>query len=114
MIQGSLDFQHAVTLLQMTIRPGVDHPQAVIEFVNHDAGIAGFRYAFDNRQYDAALAGYPQVRNPVIRRVLGETRSGKQHNRLFCTGRESRSEEHTSELQSPCNLVCRLLLEKKK
>src|SRR5256885_11513414 len=40
----------------------------------------------------------------------------------FCTARSqepgarqvSRSEEHTSELQSPCNLVCRLLLEKKK
>src|SRR5256885_5228148 len=30
------------------------------------------------------------------------------------TVRASRSEEHTSELQSPCNLVCRLLLEKKK
>src|SRR2546426_3599319 len=29
-------------------------------------------------------------------------------------GLELRSEEHTSELQSPCNLVCRLLLEKKK
>src|SRR5256885_12773498 len=29
-------------------------------------------------------------------------------------GRPGRSEEHTSELQSPCNLVCRLLLEKKK
>src|SRR5256885_2217303 len=28
--------------------------------------------------------------------------------------RATRSEEHTSELQSPCNLVCRLLLEKKK
>src|SRR3989454_163059 len=28
--------------------------------------------------------------------------------------RPDRSEEHTSELQSPCNLVCRLLLEKKK
>src|SRR5256885_5747221 len=28
--------------------------------------------------------------------------------------RSVRSEEHTSELQSPCNLVCRLLLEKKK
>src|SRR5256885_5039026 len=28
--------------------------------------------------------------------------------------RSRRSEEHTSELQSPCNLVCRLLLEKKK
>src|SRR3989454_6009040 len=38
----------------------------------------------------------------------------------FVTGRrllpilKKRSEEHTSELQSPCNLVCRLLLEKKK
>src|SRR5256885_11488209 len=31
--------------------------------------------------------------------------------RVGCSGR---SEEHTSELQSPCNLVCRLLLEKKK
>src|SRR5688500_19711675 len=29
-------------------------------------------------------------------------------------GLQTRSEEHTSELQSPCNLVCRLLLEKKK
>src|SRR5256885_3625056 len=29
-------------------------------------------------------------------------------------GGHHRSEEHTSELQSPCNLVCRLLLEKKK
>src|SRR2546426_6147795 len=29
-------------------------------------------------------------------------------------GFQERSEEHTSELQSPCNLVCRLLLEKKK
>src|SRR5256885_12215353 len=31
-----------------------------------------------------------------------------------CLGKAERSEEHTSELQSPCNLVCRLLLEKKK
>src|SRR5256885_12884737 len=30
------------------------------------------------------------------------------------SGISRRSEEHTSELQSPCNLVCRLLLEKKK
>src|SRR5256885_1375258 len=33
---------------------------------------------------------------------------------LFDISRVERSEEHTSELQSPCNLVCRLLLEKKK
>src|SRR5256885_7216972 len=37
--------------------------------------------------------------------------SGRTGTRL-ATAR--RSEEHTSELQSPCNLVCRLLLEKKK
>src|SRR2546426_4194263 len=34
--------------------------------------------------------------------------------RLARDGFLARSEEHTSELQSPCNLVCRLLLEKKK
>src|SRR5256885_9395006 len=34
--------------------------------------------------------------------------------RLCHAQRGVRSEEHTSELQSPCNLVCRLLLEKKK
>src|SRR5688500_19622214 len=33
---------------------------------------------------------------------------------LFANFPDTRSEEHTSELQSPCNLVCRLLLEKKK
>src|SRR2546426_3772330 len=41
----------------------------------------------------------------------------RQRERLLGAGQheiEPRSEEHTSELQSPCNLVCRLLLEKKK
>src|SRR5256885_4791749 len=33
---------------------------------------------------------------------------------ISASGKTARSEEHTSELQSPCNLVCRLLLEKKK
>src|SRR2546426_1949326 len=33
---------------------------------------------------------------------------------MHCSDAPCRSEEHTSELQSPCNLVCRLLLEKKK
>src|SRR2546426_1261364 len=40
---------------------------------------------------------------------------GLRHERLErLEGFGARSEEHTSELQSPCNLVCRLLLEKKK
>src|SRR5256885_9972390 len=41
-----------------------------------------------------------------------ERSCGVQDDDVQATG--SRSEEHTSELQSPCNLVCRLLLEKKK
>src|SRR5256885_10556808 len=35
-------------------------------------------------------------------------------NPFWFRAQHTRSEEHTSELQSPCNLVCRLLLEKKK
>src|SRR2546426_6655643 len=43
-------------------------------------------------------------------------RCGERHGRRVLDGvvLPARSEEHTSELQSPCNLVCRLLLEKKK
>src|SRR5256885_8760828 len=40
--------------------------------------------------------------------------NGQELYRAREPGSLDRSEEHTSELQSPCNLVCRLLLEKKK
>src|SRR5256885_17050725 len=43
--------------------------------------------------------------------VISQAAPGCQHRGFPGAGR---SEEHTSELQSPCNLVCRLLLEKKK
>src|SRR5688500_13614809 len=53
-----------------------------------------------------------------VRMSTGFTRySWKPAWRTACRWKSSsyaRSEEHTSELQSPCNLVCRLLLEKKK
>src|SRR5260370_22515294 len=45
-------------------------------------------------------------------RVIGEARVAQPHR--FGGRRHARSEEHTSELQSHLNLVCRLLLEKKK
>src|SRR3989454_8092644 len=45
----------------------------------------------------------------VAQRAIADPRVLEFHAR-----RLGRSEEHTSELQSPCNLVCRLLLEKKK
>src|SRR2546426_6100800 len=54
--------------------------------------------AIEARDFDALLVDMNYTR---------DTTSGAE-------GLDLRSEEHTSELQSPCNLVCRLLLEKKK
>src|SRR5256885_8411969 len=47
----------------------------------------------------------------TTRRSSRSMAMGRRSSRARVSGR---SEEHTSELQSPCNLVCRLLLEKKK
>src|SRR5580658_10571166 len=49
-------------------------------------------------------------RSPVSSAPTWGPRRGRSPAALI----RNRSEEHTSELQSPCNLVCRLLLEKKK
>src|SRR5256885_15952092 len=54
----------------------------------------------------------PPGREPARPRGAGRTRSARGD--LRRAAQRHRSEEHTSELQSPCNLVCRLLLEKKK
>src|SRR5256885_8619730 len=45
---------------------------------------------------------------------LVDARRALPHHACLAQRALGRSEEHTSELQSPCNLVCRLLLEKKK
>src|SRR5256885_5424574 len=52
-------------------------------------------------------AGLPRSDEPL----QGHGRHGEEQ--VYRGGFQGRSEEHTSELQSPCNLVCRLLLEKK-
>src|SRR2546426_8214963 len=65
----------------------------------------GYRYLQD---YDL---GKPEPR-PVLRSM--ELGPRDRLSQAFVKEMEKRSEEHTSELQSPCNLVCRLLLEKKK
>src|SRR5256885_9535940 len=49
---------------------------------------------------------------PAADQVCSCAAASASHPDLPSAGK--RSEEHTSELQSPCNLVCRLLLEKKK
>src|ERR1039457_2280458 len=61
------------------------------------APLPKYRYALEPE--DRAIPGWP----PLVR---GPT--------AMLIGLLGRSEEHTSELQSPCNLVCRLLLENKK
>src|SRR2546426_4302613 len=59
-----------------------------------------------------AGATRPGSADPPCTNPRSEERQGSRCWPLSSRGR--RSEEHTSELQSPCNLVCRLLLEKKK
>src|SRR5256885_6033492 len=64
--------------------------------------------------YSAAL--FEAVNRSAVTATGTVTKIGPVHPRVIETHEHiaSRSEEHTSELQSPCNLVCRLLLEKKK
>src|SRR5256885_4952329 len=59
--------------------------------------------------------GEARARSQFVRAVVGPARAMERAQAVAhrVVG-VARSEEHTSELQSPCNLVCRLLLEKKK
>src|SRR5256885_9659478 len=64
---------------------------------------------------EAGLEGFGRaVRSPSAARAGRAGRGEGLRQRLGLRPLPARSEEHTSELQSPCNLVCRLLLEKKK
>src|SRR5256885_7416977 len=63
------------------------------------------------KEGNAGKIGY-QTFTPDALDIVGAGTAGT--NRKIKLWAEGRSEEHTSELQSPCNLVCRLLLEKKK
>src|SRR5256885_2330079 len=81
--------------------------QSLREVFDTDARIAHRLLSQRMVQHDAILGTLAllQPRQPAT-----DQASWKQLPRLY----PQRSEEHTSELQSPCNLVCRLLLEKKK
>src|SRR2546426_8400839 len=66
--------------------------------------------------YTTLFRSPPGLR-PRRKRTVGDSGSwirGSQDRGTRKPRPRCRSEEHTSELQSPCNLVCRLLLEKKK
>src|SRR5256885_5141380 len=62
--------------------------------------------------FGSALAERERHVAGAIARAAGQQGEERVGHRLLEPG-DGRSEEHTSELQSPCNLVCRLLLEKK-
>src|SRR5256885_3609411 len=69
------------------------------------AGGGGAAAAVEEKtEFTVVLTGFGENKVNVIKAVREVTGLGLKE----------RSEEHTSELQSPCNLVCRLLLEKKK
>src|SRR5205807_10650031 len=81
-----------------------------------------FRSAY---RMDVIIPSTPRLPNPPGTRMPSNLSRSWMHSgqrrfsasiqwMLTLTRCASRSEEHTSELQSPCNLVCRLLLEKKK
>src|SRR5574337_1767045 len=83
-----------------------------------DAGLAGIGVEDTSGHPSAPIRDF----DDAVARVRAAARAG--HGRIVLTGRtdnflhgrddiDDRSEEHTSELQSPLNLVCRLLLEKK-
>src|SRR5256885_11143111 len=62
--------------------------------------------------YTTLFRSYYNARRKVYRAAKQAVIKAGQY--AYRDRRQNRSEEHTSELQSPCNLVCRLLLEKKK
>src|SRR2546426_7292616 len=62
----------------------------------------------------SARTGRMQSSFDTRKGLMVAVRAGLLASRVRTCKDEVRSEEHTSELQSPCNLVCRLLLEKKK
>src|SRR5256885_12480531 len=70
---------------------------------------APLTYRFDPRNPVPTLGGNLSSQGALA--SAGATDQRCRPTLWTCT---DRSEEHTSELQSPCNLVCRLLLEKKK
>src|SRR2546426_11712817 len=93
---------------QELLRLLAGHPRAAVAFATAEAAAGERRDGVELVRIEDAPVGRAEIvlsalPHGVSARYVQEAR-----------GLGKRSEEHTSELQSPCNLVCRLLLEKKK
>src|SRR5256886_11113985 len=94
-------------------REGVEEAHQVGHFVVGD-GVAAEVLELVAR-HDGALRGHDAGADQLPERLVGDADdAGVAHGRVRAEEVLQRSEEHTSELQSQSNLVCRLLLEKKK
>src|SRR5260370_24807517 len=85
-------------------------------FQSHDPGCVAELFADDEDRSRRQLECIERPRRGCLALlarlfILGRSACAKNHQ--ACQGQPPRSEEHTSELQSHLNLVCRLLLEKK-
>src|SRR5437016_5053613 len=105
---------------------GMIHPNmaTMLAFVATDAAIAPWLlqktlYDVTGRTFNAiSVDGDTSTNDALVVLANGEAgapsiKAGTSPHRAFTSALEERSEEHTSELQSLTNLVCRLLLEKK-
>src|SRR2546426_5375056 len=114
-------------LARMETEAGLAVGQDRVFFTGSGAGFIAPQVGAKLIQEVVAVAACVERQHPDVRFVseiggedmktifftaTGTGRSKQVYMQSACSG--GRSEEHTSELQSPCNLVCRLLLEKKK
>src|SRR5438034_4020411 len=71
-------------------------------------------HSFPTRRSSDLVGAGRSLQRSLLHRLAPNSRNRRAHGARRPTSRRSRSEEHTSELQSHSDLVCRLLLEKKK
>src|SRR5207249_9955748 len=108
---------HSISLSSLYFSFNAPSPTDIYPLSLHDALPIWFYEVFQNRFYNSCL--YASLGNASPRSASPRGTPGIRHihRKLFLPtygGCLVRSEEHTSELQSRFDLVCRLLLEKKK
>src|SRR2546426_6164803 len=84
--------------------------QGVTDIIQRDLGIEVLDSFLSQ---DTGRETYERMQEKVraLERLGTQGETGPSSQEHLARMKEARSEEHTSELQSPCNLVCRLLLE---